>query len=376
MAIMRFILPTQELQYLLNRLQGVVPNKPAAPVLGMLLMELSKGWLTLTAADITVGVRCRTEVKMLEEGTCAVPARRFIQLVRELSAPHLQITADERYLLEIVAGSSRFKIHGAAGGDFPKWPEVEAVERLQLPQLALKELLFRVTFAVAREDSRYVLTGVSFQIEPHQITVQGTDGKRLARAQLTLPHPVQAGNYVVPVKAVEELLGVLGEEGNASLSFSTDKLAVEVGDTLVVTKLLTGNYPDVSRVLPEGSEAIVSLHREELTTLLRQVSLFTNEANHSVKFTLNNGTLHLSANTADLGEGKVSMPANYSGPQREIAFNPGFVLDVLRHTKGETVAFAMTDPFNPGLFAEKEEALASPQQASPLFVVMPMRMQS
>ena len=121
---------------------------------------------------------------------------------------------------------------------------------------------------------------------------------------------------------------------------------------MVVTKLLSGDYPDLSRIIPTNSGTTIILHREELMTLLRQISLFIADTTHSVRFTFTNGELKLSANTMEIGEGKVSMPVNYQGQKLEIAFNPGFFLDILRHSKEETVTITLTDYYNPGLITD------------------------
>ena len=109
----------------------------------------------------------------------------------------------------------------------------------------------------------------------------------------------------------------------------------------------------------------MTLHRDELISLLRQVSLFTSEGSHSVRFTFDAGALQLSAVSGEIGEGKVSMPVNYSGPKLEIAFNPQYFLDILRHSKDETVEFDVSDSYNPGLITDSSEAE---------FVIMPMRL--
>ena len=153
-----------------------------------------------------------------------------------------------------------------------------------------------------------------------------------------------------------------------------DKIAILANQTMLLTKLLTGDYPDVNRVIPENSEIIISLHREEMMTLLRQVSLFAADHNHSVRFTFTPGELKLTANTRDIGEGHVGMPVNYHGNKLEIAFNPGFFLDILRHCKEETVTLGLTDAYNPGIITDGEQRGEKLSHASPLFVIMPMRL--
>ena len=143
---------------------------------------------------------------------------------------------------------------------------------------------------------------------------------------------------------------------------------------VLVTKLLVGDFPDFNTVIPEKTDAVLSLHREELMSLLRQVSLFTAEATHSVRFSFGNGEVKLSANTMEIGEGKVSMPVNYHGPQLDIAFNPNFFIDILRHSKAETVTMGLTDAFNPGAITDAENLQNPIQETTPLFVLMPMRL--
>jgi DNA polymerase-3 subunit beta len=374
---MKFLIPTQEFNYLLNKVQNVIPVKPAIPVLANVLIEASQGMLILTGSDLTVAVRCETDVKIFEEGIIALPAKRLVPLVRELTAPELELVVDDNQTAHIKSGSSKFKIHGMRGLDYPKMPVMAGAISFKMKADVLKELLYSVSFAVAKEDSRFVLTGVLMRVADGLLTFLGSDGKRLARAQQALEvDRTLSGSYIIPLKAVEELLKSLSEQEEAVISVLPDKIAFQVGKTTLITKLLAGEFPDVSRVIPERSELTVSLHREELTTLLRQVSLFTSEEFHSVKFTFADGELKLSANATDLGEGKVSMPVNYRGAEFQIAFSPQFFLDALRHSKGEVVTLGLTDPYNPGVLTENEGSLSSTHGASPLFVLMPMRLQN
>jgi DNA polymerase-3 subunit beta len=153
-----------------------------------------------------------------------------------------------------------------------------------------------------------------------------------------------------------------------------DKIAVETIDRLVLTKLLSGEYPDVERVIPQQSNSVVAIHREELSALLRQVSLFISEANSSVRCTINEGALQLAANTADIGEGKVSMSINYTGLRFDIAFNPLYFLDILRHSHGEFIYMGFQDSFNPVVLSDSEFGTTLDPYPSPLFILMPLRL--
>lgn len=364
---MKFVVPKAQIQELISRLQNVVAARSTIPILANVLVEAANDELVLTATDLTVGMRCYTEAKIIEEGGTTLPAKRFFQLIRELPEVNVEIEVGPDNIAHIRAGASRFKLNGMSRTEFPALPDLTGATQLQIPQSKLRELLFRTSFAVSREENRYVLTGVLCRISEGIATFVGTDGKRLAKTQeRTTLDPAIGGAYVLPLKAVEEVIKVSRDnEDPATITLTPDKVAFELNQTIIVTKLIAGDYPDVEQVIPKKAQTTVSLHREELISLLRQVALFTGEASHSARFTFTEGELTLTANTADIGEGKVSMPVNFKGPTLEIAFNPHYFLDILRHSKDETVELAMTDAYNPGVITDSAEGLC---------VLMPMRL--
>jgi len=371
---MKFVISTRELNYLIGKIQNVVPQKPTIPILNNFLIEADNDELILTATDLTVGIRCNMEVKILEEGAITLPAKKFAQLVRELTTANVEISSNSHQMITLVAGTSRFKLNGMNKDEFPALPDLSHAHSFSIQQKELKDLLYRTSFAVSKDDNRYVLTGVLMQIENNQVTFVGTDGKRLARTHTSIDTPASfTGQCNIPLKAVEEIVKILTDEGEAKISVMPDKLAVQANQILLLTKLLSGDFPDIDRVVPENSDIIVSLHREELTTLLRQVSLFIPDSNHLVRFIFDDGELKLTANSKDVGEGHVAMPVNYQGPKLEIAFNPGFFLDILRHCRSETVILGLTDAYNPGIITDGEQS-GKLNQASPMFVIMPMRL--
>jgi DNA polymerase III subunit beta len=373
---MKFIIATQELNYLINKCINAVAQKSTIPILSNFLIEAINDELIITATDLTVGVRCFTEAKILEEGSTTLPAKRFAQLMRELTSVNLEISTNANEITEIIANTSRFKLNGMNKNEFPALPNITDATHFKIKQSVLRDVLYRTAFAVSREDNRYVLTGVCLQISGGTASFIGTDGKRLSKSQalLNIDKSFQ-GTFVIPLKAVEEVLKNLGEEGEATVFLMSDKVAVEASNTIIITKLLSGEYPDVGRVIPNQTGMTVNLHREELMSLLRQISLFAAENNHSVRFTFSDGELKLTANSTDVGEGKVSMPVNYKGQKLEIAFNPNFFLDILRHSKNETISMGITDAYNPGLINDRDDSKTEgEQEQSSLFVLMPMRL--
>jgi len=374
---MKFVISVAALNQLLNKLQNVVSQKATIPILANILIEASNDEIVLTATDLTVGIRCFAEAKVLEEGATTLPAKRFSQLVRELTVPHVEITTSESDVTEVAAGSSKFRLHGMSRKEFPSLPELHDAVQFSISQTSLKEMIYRTAFAVSREDNRYVLTGVLLRIENGTATFVGTDGKRLSKNRIKIEiDPSYKGGFIIPLKAVEEILKNLKEDEEAIVYLMDDKIAIEANQSILITKLLSGDYPDIARIIPQSFENHLSLHREELITLLKQVALFTSDVNQSVRFTFNNGELRLSANAMEIGEGKVSMPVNYNGSQLDIAFNPSFFLDVLRHTRSETLDLGIIDPFNPVVIKDEtsEEEKKEAEEKNSLCLIMPMRL--
>ena len=365
---MKFVISKSEFVKLIGKIQNVVSQKAPIPILSNFLIEAANGELVLTATDLTVGVRCFAPAKIEEEGATTLPAKKVFQLVRELTAANVELLSTGNEVSQIRSGSSIFRMNGMSRNEYPSLPDLAGAVQFKIDQSILKSVLYRTAFSVSREDNRYVLTGVLCQIAEGHATFVGTDGKRLSKCKVAVDlDPSFSADCVIPLKAVEEITKTLTGEGQATVYLMSDKIAVEADDGVIVTKLLSGDYPDFNRVIPAESEISVDLHREELMTLLRQIALFTVDTSHSVRFSFSEGELFLTANNLEIGDGRVSMPVHYSGPKLEIAFNPNFFLDILRHCSNETVALGITDSYNPGVISDNDAE-------NGVFVIMPMRL--
>jgi len=364
---MNVVISRPELVALIGKIQSIVATKPAIPILANILIEATSDQLIVSATDLTVSMRSYVDAKIVQEGSIALPAKRFFQLVRELTSPQIKITSQNGESAEITAGQSVFKINGMHHSEFPKLPDLSGGATFGLSAKTLKELLHRTSFCAAKEDSRYVLNGIYLNIANQNATFIGTDGKRLSKVQEKIDiDPSTQGSYILPLKAVDEMARMLdGTEEQVQISLLPDKASLESPNLILITKLLAGQYPDVERVIPEEPKHTISIHREELTSLLRQIALFTSDNMSSVRFIFENSELVLTACSNDIGEGKVSMPVDYAAEKLEIAFNPFYFIDILRHSKDDTISFSINDAYNPGLITDTSSAE---------FVIMPMRL--
>lgn len=364
---MKVVISKNELVSLIGKIQNIVATKPAIPILSNVLIEAQDEQLILSATDLTTSMKSFSGAKVIEEGAIALPAKRFFQLIKELTSPQIKISTVSDELAEITSVSSHFKINGMSKSEFPALPDISNAIQIPISSSTLKEMLSRTYFSAAREDSRYVLNGINMRIDKKTASFIGTDGKRLSKLKTTVDaDPSFSGSYIMPLKAVEEMIKMLSDDEQiVNLSLMHDKVFLENDNLTLITKLLSGQYPDVEKVIPENPGISMSLHREELISILRQVSLFISDTCGSVRFIFDQGQLQLTATSSDIGEGNVTMPVDYSNERLEIAFNPYYFMDILRHSKDEIITFSIQDPYNPGMITDSTSAV---------FVIMPMRL--
>ena len=172
---MKFLMSRNELCNLVNSVQNIVAQRTPMPILTNILVDANDSTVTLTATDLTVGIRCSATAKVLEPGATTVPARRFAQLLKELNVSYIEVSANEKDVSQIVADAATFRLHGMPKGDFPALPDLSGAQRVIVKQKDIKDALFRTAFAVSQEENRYVLTGVSFTVSEEAALFVGTD---------------------------------------------------------------------------------------------------------------------------------------------------------------------------------------------------------
>lgn len=364
---MRVIFSKIDILSALNKIQSIVPIKPQMPILSNILLLAVNNELILTATDLALSMKISVPAKIVEEGAVVLSAKRLFLLIRELTSPDVEISTSPFHVTMIYSGTSQFKIPGMNPAEFPDIPNLSEGLQIQFPTALFKEMLSKTSFSAGKDETRPIFSSIHLQRNAVATTFTGADGKRVARSSTELPFPDDwQGSFILPIKTVDEMIRLLDtQEETLTLHFLEQKISMQAGSILLVSQLLSGQYPDISRIIPEKQPSSINLHREELITLLRQISLFTSPEKPSVRFTFTPGELHLSITGSDAGEGHVNMPINYQGDRMDVAFNPSFFLDILRHSKDETVQLNIKDAYNPGLVTDS---------SSSFFVLMPMRL--
>src|SRR2546425_8880965 len=248
---MKFSATKEKLLEGLQQVQNVVSTRTTLPILSNVLLQASDGAVHLTTTDLDVGVRGSFEAEVEKEGATTLPARRLFNIVRELPSSEIQVDVDGKNAASIRSGQSFFRILGLPEEEFPPFPKFEDAKTFTIPQKDLKESLKKTSYAISTDETRYVLNGILCSFKDNKLTLVATDGRRLALVDIELEFPrSQEVDIIVPTKAVGELQRLLGEEGEVKMTVGENQVAFEVDETLLVSKLIEGNYPNYRQVIP------------------------------------------------------------------------------------------------------------------------------
>lgn len=355
--------------------QGVVERKTTIPILSHLLLEAKGEGLRLTATDLELGIKSGCGAKVKKEGSGTVPARRLFEIVRTLPDAAIKLKTLENHRLELRCERSHFKLLGMARENFPALPEFPH-PLVQIPAGLLQTLIAKTAFAISLEESRYTLNGALLLLKPDSVTMVATDGHRLAHIEA--PYKLNGlkaeVRVLVPKKAMGELSRLLGEaDGKTKVEFARDDshLFFRVGGRLLISRLLTGQFPNYEAVLPRENNRIVVLDRDLITSAIKRADLVADQRSHAIRFALDKEKVEISATSSEYGEAHEELipPKAYSGDPIQIGFNATYLLDFLNAAAAGPISFEFKDDQSAG-------------QARPLaeedlkyrYVVMPMRL--
>src|SRR5215470_11667481 len=370
---MEFTVSKSDLVRELSLSQGVVEKKTTIPILSNVLLEASGERVTLTATDLELGIRCSCPARVKKEGAGTVPARKLLDYVRLLPEGDVNMKFLDNHWASITSGRSRTKIAGMSRESFPELPQMpEAIA--QVPVKTLASMIARTSFAISMEESRFTLNGALLLMRPEGLTMVATDGHRLAYVQAA---PAESGTAdkpfraLVPKKAMGELSKLSDDagEGMAIIAGDDNHLFFQIGHRLLITRKLTGNFPDYERVLPKDHQLQAKLEKAEIRSAIERVAQFADERSRAIRVQFTNGEVKIFSSSVETGESEESVPSEYQGPDIEIGFNAQYLLDFLRAIPQDHVAFELKDQKSAGEMRPAGDAI--PDQYR--YVVMPMR---
>jgi DNA polymerase III subunit beta len=372
---MEFTVSKADLVRELSLSQGVVEKKTTIPILSNVLLEARGDRLYLTATDLELGMRTSCAAKVKKEGSGTIPARKLLDYVRLLPDADITVKFAENNWANFTCGRSRTRIAGMSRESFPELPAMpEAIAEIPVKQLSA--MIARTMFAISMEESRFTLNGALLLLGDKTLTMVATDGHRLAYVQR--PSDAHGSNGVayralVPRKAMAEITKLsddAGADGKVRFGGDDNHLFFEFGPRLLITRKLTGNFPDYERVLPQDNTHIAKLLKDEIKGAIERVAQFADERSRAIRVQFTAGEVKVFSSALETGESEESVPGEYSGPDLEIGFNAQYLLDFLRAIPQDHVSFGLKDQKSAG---ELQPFKTEEELETYRYVVMPMR---
>jgi DNA polymerase-3 subunit beta len=367
---MRFSLQREAFLKPLAQVVNVVERRQTLPVLANFLVQVQNGQLSLTGTDLEVEMIARSAVEDAQDGETTIPARKLFEIVRALPDGSRITVTQTGDKVSVQAGRSRFTLATLPANDFPSVDEVEASERVTVPEAALKELIERTSFAMAQQDVRYYLNGLLFDLRDSMLRCVATDGHRLALCESGLETGGSGTKrqIIVPRKGVTELQRLLeGGERVLELEVGRSHIRVKRDDVTFTSKLIDGRFPDYEAVIPIGADIEVKLDREVLRAALQRAAILSNEKYRGVRVELSPGQMKISAHNPEQEEAQEEIEADTKVDGLAIGFNVNYLLDALSALRDEHIVIQLRDANSSALVRE-----ASSERSR--HVVMPLRL--
>ena len=360
----------------LGRIQSIVEKRNSMPILANTLIEAPEtgkdAKLHLAATDLEVGVRSQHSAEVTEAGALTVSAKKLFEIVRELSDEKIELEATANAYLEIRCNRSRFTLAGTAAEEYPTLPEFSPEKTVPVSAAILAAMIDRTMYAASVDETRYNLNGVYLEVlgEPGDIRLVATDGHRLACVDREIEGDASAlaSGVIIPRKGLGELKRLVDEDDadEIELAFANNSGLAKKGDVTLVMRLIEGEFPNYSQVIPKNLTRHLILPTDSLVQAVRRVALLSSERSRAVKLELGDNQLVISSNNPDLGDAREELDIDYAGEPLSIGFNARYLLDAIGAIQMKEIRFSFQDELSPS-------RITPPEDEKTLAVVMPMR---
>ena len=354
--------------------QGVVERKTTIPILSNILLDVSNDSVRITATDLELGIRSSCPAKVKKGGSITVPAKKLLDLVRQLSDDEIKFTLTESTgggSIKVTCGRSQVRMAGMAKDSFPVLPD-SPNKMATLPPAIISQMIAKTIFAISSEESRYTLNAALMIMKPETMTMVATDGHRLAHIE-SEPTVTQDGygglsgelRVLIPKKAMTELSKLLGEvEEGTVVEFAKDDnhLFFRLGRRLLISRMLSGQFPNYEAVLPKANDRIITLEQEEIAAAVRRVALFSDERSHSIRFQMSTDEVKITATGSEAGDSEEALPTF------TIGFNWQYLNDFFGAVGTGKICLELKDEQSAGQLRPAAE-----DKLKYRYVVMPMR---
>lgn len=326
---MEFVIKQSTLKEELGFVQGIVEKKSTIPVLSNILIEsVGEGTIRIVGTDLDVTIRCEAAADIKQAGSMCIQARKLFDIVRLLDNQDVHFIKEENEWVRLSCGKSKFRLAGVSRDQFPEVPEFRSTP-LKLSAKVFNHFIQHTSFAITQEQSRFTLSGAKFMVENGTVRMVTTDGHRLAfiEKQETIDGTMDS---LIPKKALVELTKIARDsDGEVSFGEDPNHIYFEVDGRLLITRKLSGTFPNYEMVIPKSNDKTATFDAEEMKAAIRRVSLMADERTRSVKLLIKSGEIEISSQAAEEGEANEVISAEYQGEEVGLGFNSAYLQDFL-----------------------------------------------
>lgn len=366
---MKFVCKKNILQEAISIAQKAVTGKTTMPVLEGLLIKAEDNTLTIIGSDTDLSIETKCDIESVSPGSVVVDAKLFGEIIRKLPNDMVEITTSENNSLEIYCQKSKFSLMHMDANDYPTLPTINENMIFNLPQGVLKNMIKGTIFAIAQDETRPILTGVLFEVKDSKLNMVALDGYRLAlkREYMDTNNTISS---VIPGKTLNEISKILDDsEEIANITFTTNHILFNLGNTKVISRLLEGEFIKYSSIIPEEYNLKITAKRNELLNCIERASLMAKEGNTNlIKLDIQEDNLIITSNS-QLGKVKEEMSIILQGQPLEIAFNSKYLIDVLKIMEEEEIDMEFSSAVSPCIIRNKE-------QDDCIYLVLPVRLRN
>lgn len=335
---MEFVIKQSALKEELGFVQGIVEKKSTIPVLSNILIEsVGENTIRIVGTDLDVTIRCEAAADIKEAGAMCIQARKLFDIVRLLEDSDVHFKKEDNEWVKMNCGKSKFRLAGVSREQFPEVPSFKNAP-MKISADIFNHFIQNTSFAITNEQSRFTLSGAKFMIENGTARMVTTDGHRLAFIEKELGDAsTEKIDSLIPKKALMELTKI-SKDSSGEISFGEDEnhIYFEVDGRLLITRKLSGTFPNYEMVIPKDNDKVATFDAEEMKNAIRRVSLMADERTRSVRLTIRPGEIEIGAQSSEEGEAHEKVTADYTGEEVEVGFNSQYLQEFLNVVSSNT----------------------------------------
>lgn len=341
----------------INIAMKAVPARSTMNILECIVVEAKDGIIKMIANDLEIGIETIIHGDIREEGSIAINAKVFSEIIRKLPDLDVHIEVDHNYSMNIVCGKAKFTISVRGSEEFPFLPNIYKENNVNISQFTLKDVIRQTVFSISDNENNKLMTGELFEIHGEEFKVTSLDGHRISIRKIRLNQSYPDVKVVIPGKTLNEISKILsgGLEDEVQMFFTDKHVLFEFDNTIVLSRLIEGEYYKIDQMLSNDYETKLHINKRELFECIDRTTLLIKESDKKpVIMDIKDDVMKMNMNTT-VGSMDEELDIQKEGKDIMIGFNPKFIMDALRVIDDEEIDMYLFNPKAPCFIKDKEE---------------------